>query len=111
MPTAFSIGRLHVPCEGQNAVHFENADLPIDAVDNSDGDSDDGNNGDFEELMDEPFVEVARGRSSNSSRSASPATSRSSILSVSLVPPTPTGNVFAPLIESEDAPLIEATVS
>ena len=44
---------------------FESVDLPISAVgDNSD--SDDGNNGDFEEV--ELFIQVARRRSSNSSR-------------------------------------------
>ena len=106
MSTAFS-----TKCEGRNAVHFENADLPIDAVDDSDDDSDDGNNGDFEELADEPFVPVARGRSSNPSRSVSPSTSRSSISSVSLMPPTPTSNVFEPLTESEDVPAREASVS
>ena len=65
MSTAFS-----TVCGGRNAVHFENADLPIDVVgdDSEDDDSDDGNNGDFTEVADEPFVQVARGRSSNSSR-------------------------------------------
>ena len=66
--TAFS-----TRCEARNAVHFENADLSLDAADvnSEDDDSDDGNNGDFSEVAFEPFVEVTRGRSSNSSRSAS----------------------------------------
>ena len=70
-------------CERRNAVHFENADLAIDVVggDSEDDDADDGNNGDFTEVADEPFVQVTHGRSSNISRSVSPSTSRSSISS------------------------------
>ena len=99
--------------EGRNAADFENEIFPkfdffsIDAVGESsdDDDSDDGNNGDFEEFADEPFVEVTRGRSASRSPATSrTSTSRSSISSVALVPPTPTSNVFSPLLESEDVP-------
>ena len=86
------------------------ADLPIDAVgdDSDDDDLDDGNNGDFEEVTVEPFVQVARGRSSNHSRSASPSTSHSSISSGPLLPPTPISNVFEPLAELSDFMVREA---
>ena len=100
-------------CEGRNAADFQNEifsniDLfSIDAVEGNsdDDDSDDGNNGDFEEFVDEPFVEVTRGRSASRSPATSrTSTSRSSISSVTLVPPTPTSNAFSPLLESEDVP-------
>lgn len=97
-------------CERRNAVHFENADLPMDVVggDSEDDDLDNSNNGDFTEVVDEPFVQVTRGRSSNISRSASPSTSRSSMSSGLSSPPTPIGNVFEPLKESDDVRVQEA---
>ena len=76
--------------------------MPIDAV-ADDSDSDDGNNGDFEQMEIGPFVQVARGRSGNYSRSASSSKSASSISSGSLSPPTPItpiSNVFEPLVDN-----------
>ena len=58
-----------------------------------------------------PFVQVACGRSSNPSRSASLSTSHSSISSGSLSPPTPISNVFELLTESDDFIVREASNS